>query len=666
MVFVQVALAVRGIQSIYTYSVDKSIYKIMSYVVVEFRSRIVSGVILGKVDNICFPLKKLKPIILLLDIITMNSDFYNIFIKKVVKYNILDLGCVMKMAIPISFNNYKKYITNTIDKEEYTQIINNLKLSEEQYKVYNTILSKINNFHAILLDGVTGSGKTAIFISVINDIIQNNSHSQALILLPEIMLTSNIIIHLRSILNFEIIEWNSSLTEKNKKINWYKIVSGKAKIIIGTRSALMLPYKNLRIIVVDEEHDSSYKQEVSPSYNARDMAILRAKIENIPVILSSATPSLETIYNVNNNKYIHLELKNRYGNIELPEINLIDMKLSDNKESLISEELYDAMNQALLNGYQVALFINKRGYCNVNICCDCGYRFNCPHCSICLTEHTKNTQKVLICHYCGFSKNKDLDCNMCGSENSIISYGFGIERITEEVIKRIPNYRIEMLSSDVIDSKDKRDKIMEDIMSKNVDIIIGTQIIAKGHNFPNLQLVGVLDGDNAFMRGGLRDAEHMYQLLHQVSGRSGRKLKRGKVFIQSYSSDNVLLKSLKEYDRTKFYEYEMNLRKEFNMPPFSKLLSIIITSKDMIKASNFSKKVAFNLYKITQNNNDDITILGPAPASIFIINSNYRYRILIKYSRSFNIWRLIHIYKKSLQIPNIINFKIDVDPINFN
>lgn len=537
-----------------------------------------------------------------------------------------------------------------------------VKLTKEQQKAADILCQKIDNgFSVTLLDGITGSGKTEVYFEAIAKTLENNK--QVLILVPEISLTSQWLSRFQKRFGVRPANWHSGLSVKERTDTWKAIIEGRVKVIVGARSSLFLPYTNLGLIVIDESHDHSFKQEDSVNYQGRDMAIVRAKIEHLPVILSTATPDLETLVNVDEGKYDCVKLNNRFANAVLPNINIIDLKKDKPQKgewgvSWISPTLVKALDENLKKGEQSVLFLNRRGYAPLLICRDCGHRIECPSCSAWLTEHKKSAK--LLCHHCGYFDEIPNKCPHCRSETGLTACGPGVERVTEEVVKRFPYAKIEMLSSDNASSFNAISKILEKMERKEIDILVGTQIIAKGHHFPDLTLVGIIDADLGLMGSDLRASEQTYQLLSQVAGRAGRGDKAGNVYLQTVYPENNVLKSLINNDRKSFIDFEKDSRRLLNYPPFGKLAAIIISGKNQKNVS----KIAAQLGNIAPNN-QYISVLGPAPAPLFLLRDNYRFRLLLKTTKNINIQKVLSEWIKMVNIPSSIKVEIDVDPYSF-
>jgi primosomal protein N' (replication factor Y) (superfamily II helicase) len=535
----------------------------------------------------------------------------------------------------------------------------NIHLSDNQQNVVNDLKDKItaNKFSATLLDGVTGSGKTEVYLSAIEELFKDES-AQILIMLPEIALTSQVVNRFERRFGFTPQTWHSGMTKSQKEKTWRKVNNGGTRLIIGARSALFLPYKNLKLIIVDEEHDNSYKQEEGVIYNARDMAVLRAKTEGFPIILASATPSIETMENVQSGKYELLHIPNRHGGAQMPDVDIIDMRTQKlDSKHFISRPLIEAIRKNIENGRQSLLFMNRRGYAPLVLCRTCGYRFKCEECSTWLVKHKYGAH--FMCHHCGYRRPEPKTCPECESEDSLVSCGPGVERIEEEVREYFPDSNIALMASDSLTHK-KMAELLDDILSNKIDIIIGTQVIAKGHHFPNLNLVGVIDGNLGLEGGDLRASERTYQLLHQVAGRAGREGRKGKVILQSYMPGNAVMQALKGWDRDGFVGAEMLSRNANSMPPFTRFAALIISGVEEAAVSALAR----NIVNAAPRSND-VRVLGPVPAPIFMLRGKFRYRILIKTARNINLQNFIRQMLGGVKVSSSVKVKIDIDPYNF-
>ncbi|MFQ3307661.1 MAG: primosomal protein N' (replication factor Y) [Candidatus Midichloriaceae bacterium] len=581
------------------------------------------------------------------------------FANWVSKYNMICLGSVVKMLL---LN--KKNLEYKIEDKHYQKLVNehdtHIELSDVQEEVANKIHEKsTDGFSTHLIQGETGSGKTEVYLEIAQKIL--NSGGQVLILLPEILLATQLLKRFKNRLKSCILaEWNSSLTPKKRAIVWHGVLNEKINIVIGARSALFLPFKNLKLIVIDEEHDTSFKQEEGVIYNARDMSIFRAKAGDFPILLSTATPSSETQYNVTNGKYIIYNLPKRYTGVLLPKVKIVNLDSNRaNQKNWISEELRDEIINCLDNGKLSMVFINRRGYSPLTLCKKCGEKFSCTNCEFYLVEHKKKNK--MICHYCGYTQETLIRCTKCDSEEKLLAIGPGIEKIEEELKDLFPTANIAVLSSDTINNFTKAEKIIGEIENKKYDIVLGTQIIAKGLNFPDLHLVGVIDADISLSGGDIRILERTFQLLYQVAGRAGRENDQGLVMLQSSFADNQLLQNLLNWDYTSFINTEIKKRAESFMPPISRLVLIRADSRDEEVLHSFMHYIA---QKAPCNKNVDI--MGPSPSPMYKVRNRYRYRIILRSEKNINIQKYIANWLNEIDIPSSIKLKIDIDPYNFN
>ncbi|MBR3502227.1 MAG: primosomal protein N' [Alphaproteobacteria bacterium] len=535
-------------------------------------------------------------------------------------------------------------------------------LTAEQQNAADLLCKKTEcGFSVTLLDGVTGSGKTEVYFEAVAKTLEKGK--QVLILVPEISLTTQWLNRFQKRFGVRPANWHSGLTIKERTDTWKAIIEGRVKVIVGARSALFLPYTNLGLIVIDESHDHSFKQEDVVNYQGRDMAIVRAKIEQFPLILSTATPDLETLVNVEDGKYDCVKLQSRYANATLPDIKIIDLKKDKPQKgewgiSWLAPSLVEALNNNLQSGEQSVLFLNRRGYAPLLICRDCGHRMQCPSCSAWLTEH-KNAGK-LMCHHCGYVDEIPSVCPHCMSADGLTACGPGVERIAEEVTHRFPQAKIDILSSDNATSFTAVSKIIAKMERREIDILIGTQIIAKGHHFPDLTLVGVVDADLGLMSSDLRAAEQTYQLLSQVAGRAGRGDKKGTVYVQTLHPENNVLKALLDNDRNEFMEFEQYSRRLLGYPPYGKLAALIISGANQQQTAN----VAAALGK-TAPHTDNVSVLGPAPAPLYLLRDKYRFRLLLKTTRNINIQQVLREWCAMVHIPSSVRVEIDIDPYSF-
>ena len=504
-------------------------------------------------------------------------------------------------------------------------------LNTEQLSAANELhqLMAQNEFSAVLLDGVTGSGKTEVYFEAIADAIRN--HKQVLILLPEIALTTTFLERFEQRFGAPPAEWHSGMNPKRREKVWRQVASGDVRVIAGARSALFLPFKNLGLIVVDEEHDSAYKQEDRVFYNARDMAVVRASINNIPVILASATPSIESRVNAERGRYKHIVLISRHGGAVLPELHPIDMRKNPPpRGSFLSPVLTKAMARNLERGEQSLLFLNRRGYAPLTLCRVCGHRFQCKNCTAWLVEH--RFRGTLQCHHCGHSERQPESCPSCGTFDHLVACGPGIERLAEETDRLFPDARIILLSSDMMGGVSRLRLELETIAKGEADIVIGTQLVAKGHNFPLMTLVGVVDADIGLNNADPRAAERTFQLLSQVTGRAGRAGGKSLGLLQTYQPDHPVIKAIATGDSKAFIQREIEVRKQAGLPPFGRLAGIIISGTDRRDSETHARAL-----RNAAPDHSEIMVLGPAEAPMALVRSRYRYRILVQAARNADI-----------------------------
>ncbi len=512
-------------------------------------------------------------------------------------------------------------------------------------------------YYAALLDGVTGAGKTEVYFEAVAEALRQGK--QALILLPEIALSNAFLDRFRQRFGCAPALWHSSLSPARRRNTWRGVAEGHTKVVVGARSALFLPYADLGAIVLDEEHDPAYKQEDGVIYHARDMAIVRAHLSKIPVILVSATPSLETMVNVWTGRYAHLHLPDRHGGAKLPDMHMIDMKKDKpDRQHFIAPSLKAALQANLEAGEQSLLFLNRRGYAPLTLCRTCGHRMECPRCTAWLVEHRRTGR--LQCHHCGYMASLPKKCSSCGEEDSLSACGPGVERILEEVKEYFPQARTIVLASDTAGTHEELSKILSDIREHQYDIIIGTQIIAKGHHFPDLTLVGVVDADLGLQGGDLRAAERTFQLLHQVAGRAGREALPGRVYLQTWLPGNKVMQALAAHDRDRFLEIEAHERETSHMPPYSRLAGIIVFGKDEQQVMD----MAIEAGKCAPQG-QGIQTLGPAEAPFYRLRGNYRRRLLVRADKNVNLQKSIEGWLAQLKVPSTVRISVDIDPQSF-
>ena len=513
-------------------------------------------------------------------------------------------------------------------------------------------------FAVDLLDGVTGSGKTEVYFEAIAETIRKGR--QSLILLPEIALTGQFLDRFAARFGTRPAEWHSELSPRRRARTFAAVAAGEVSVVVGARSALFLPYADLGLIVVDEEHDAVYKQEDSVHYHARDMAVVRARIADIPIVLSSATPSVETVVNARRGRYRRLALTQRFGGQQEPAIEAIDLKREGPPRGrFIAPRLAEEVNIALERGEQALLFLNRRGYAPLTLCRACGFRLNCPNCDAWLVDH--RFKRALVCHHCGFSMPQPSKCPKCETPDSFVACGPGVERLEEEVATLFPNKRVLVLSSDLVASLERMREEFRDISDGRIDIVIGTQLVAKGHHFPKLNLVGVVDADLGLGSGDPRAAERTFQLLHQVIGRAGREEGRGLGFLQTHQPEHPVMKALIAQDRKAFYDSEIDAREKAHYPPFGRLASLLVTGPEKGATESFARRLAALAPLDAQ-----VRVLGPAEAPLAVVRGRYRFRLMVKSARNFDLSGYLRDWMSAApKRDGGIKLDIDVDPQSF-
>jgi primosomal protein N' (replication factor Y) len=519
-------------------------------------------------------------------------------------------------------------------------------------------LAANGSFHVALLDGVTGSGKTEVYFEAVAETVRRGK--QSLILMPEIALTGQFLDRFARRFGVRPIEWHSELTPRTRARNFAAITAGEAPVVVGARSALFLPYADLGLIVVDEEHDQAYKQEDGTHYHARDMAVVRAHIARIPIILASATPSVETEVNARKSRYQRVLLASRFGGQHMPHIEAIDLRRAPPPRGrFISPELAEQVGLAIERREQALLFLNRRGYAPLTLCRACGHRFACTICDAWLVDH--RFRQRLVCHHCGFSMGRPPVCPNCAAAESLVAVGPGVERLQEEAASLFPEARSIVLSSDLITSIETMRAELTEIAEGRVDIIIGTQLVAKGHHFPRLNLVGVVDADLGLNNGDPRAAERTWQLLNQVVGRAGRDQGRGVGFLQTHQPEHPVIKALVACDREAFYASEIEARERTLYPPFGRLASLIVSAGDRPSAEGFARRLASSAPR-----HEHVQVLGPAEAPLAVIKGRYRFRLLLKSARGFDLsGYLRHWLAAGPKPKGNLKLEVDVDPQSF-
>jgi primosomal protein N' (replication factor Y) len=512
-------------------------------------------------------------------------------------------------------------------------------------------------FAPFLLDGVTGSGKTETYFEAIAESLRNAR--QTLVLLPEIALTEAFLRRFEDRFGAPPVVWHSSLKSTERRRAWRAIAAGTAQVVVGARSALFLPYASLGLIVVDEAHEVSFKQDDGVRYNARDVAVMRARFEAIPAILASATPALESLQMADSGVYQKLVLPARFGGAELPAITTLNLtEERPERGRWLAPRLVAALRDRLERGEQSLLFLNRRGYAPLTLCRHCGFRFQCPNCSAWLVEH--RLSRRLACHHCGHETVPPARCPECGEPDCLVACGPGVERIAHEVEELLPEARLAIVTSDTVNSPDKAAQFIAAAESGAIDVIVGTQLVTKGFHFPELTLVGVVDADLGLEGGDLRAAERTYQQIAQVAGRAGRGAKPGEVLIQTRHPGAAVIAALAAGDRDAFYAAETEARRHAGAPPFGRWAAIIVSSEDQAEAREAANRIG-----ATRPRLDDVMILGPAPAPLAQLRGRYRYRLLLNARRSAEVQQVIRDWLGALQFPQGVRIAIDVDPYSF-
>ena len=512
-------------------------------------------------------------------------------------------------------------------------------------------------FSVSLLDGVTGSGKTEVYLEAVAECLR--AGRQALVLLPEIALSAQWFDRFTHRFGVAPAVWHSDLSSRVRRTTWRAVDGGTAPVVVGARSALFLPFPNLGLIIVDEEHETAFKQEEGVVYHARDMAVVRARLCEAPAVLVSATPSLETVANVQAGRYRCLHLPERHGSAGMPEIVLVDQRASPPERGrFLSLPLVEAVRTAFAQGEQAMLFLNRRGYAPLTLCRACGHRVQCPNCTSWLVEH--RARKLLQCHHCGHAVPIPPACPVCGAEHSLTPVGPGVERITEEAAALFPEARTLVMASDTLPGPHASAEAARAIAAREVDLIIGTQIVAKGWHFPHLTLVGVVDADLGLSGGDLRAAERTVQLLHQVAGRAGRAEAPGRVLLQTFSPEHPVMQALLSGQLEAFMAREAAQRRPGNWPPFGRLAALIV-SADTAQAAD---TVAQDLGRAAPRG-DGILVLGPAPAPLSILRGRHRRRLLLKTRRDIPVQPLLRSWLAGVPVRGSVRVDVDVDPVSF-
>ncbi len=532
-------------------------------------------------------------------------------------------------------------------------------LSPEQAEAAASLRAAVasRTFSVTLLEGVTGSGKTEVYLEAMAECLRQGR--QVLVLLPEIALSSQWLERFESRFGVAPAVWHSDLSSRIRKITWAAAADGRAQVVVGARSALFLPFPDLGLVIVDEEHETSFKQEEGVVYNARDMAVVRARFCGAPALLVSATPSLESVANVDAGRYRHLTLHSRHGGASLPDVAAIDLRMHPPERGhFLAPPLVAAVREAIGRGEQAMLFLNRRGYAPLTLCRACGHRMHCPNCTAWLVEH--RARRLLQCHHCGHTIPIPEACPQCGAVHSLIPVGPGVERITEEAAEKFPDARVLVMASDTMPGPHAATEAARAISAREIDLIIGTQIVAKGWHFPHLTLVGVVDADLGLAGGDLRAAERTVQLLHQVGGRAGRAEAPGRVLLQTFSPEHPVMQALIAGDLAAFMAREAAMRRPGHWPPYGRLAALIVSAGDMEVAD----RLARDLGQAAPRGNG-LEVLGPAPAPLSILRGRHRRRLLLKTRRDVAVQPILRDWLARVKVPHGARVDVDVDPVSF-
>ena len=532
------------------------------------------------------------------------------------------------------------------------------KLTDDQAEAAASLAGAIGHgFDPVLLDGVTGSGKTEVYFEAIAECLR--AGRQTLVLLPEIALTEPFLKRFQARFGCAPVAWHSDLRSSQRRRAWRAIASGEAKVIVGARSSLFLPYRNLGLIVVDEAHEPSFKQEEGVQYHARDVAVMRGKFEDIPVVLSSATPAIETRNMVELGRYRELKLAARFAGATLPEIRAIDLTQDPPERGRwLAPSLVAELEVNLAAGDQSLLFLNRRGFAPLTLCRHCGHRFQCPNCTAWMVEH--RLTRRLACHHCGHVMPPPKACPECGEEDSLVACGPGVERIADEVAELFPVARTAIVTSDTIWSPTKAAEFVAAMEAREIDIVVGTQLVTKGYHFPNLTLVGVVDADLGLQGGDLRAAERSFQQIQQVAGRAGRGDKPGRVLVQTHDPEAPVIAALVGGDVAGFYAAETEARREAAMPPFGRLAAIIVSAEDSAEAEAVARRIGQ-----AAPNVEGMAVFGPAPAPLAMLRGRHRQRLLVHAARALDVQDVIRDWLGSLEWNHKVRVAVDVDPYSF-
>ncbi len=653
--YLNVALPVA--KTSFTYQ-TKTVLPVGQVVVAPFRNKLLPGVVIETEVTLPSGVKNIKPIHEVLNFI-IDPTIVS-FIQWIAAYTVSPLGLVAKMLLVSKIEkmhslNQDNESTNTHLTVHYHPPV----FSEEQKDAATLLTSAVKkeSFQTLVLDGVTGSGKTEVYFHAVDQALQIEKN--VLILLPEINLSSAWLNRFEQRFKIKPLVWHSRLSIKKRQDNWNALFKTSNYVMVGTRSALVLPHTKLGLIVVDEAHDQSFKQETQVIYSARDMALKLAQLSKCPAVLSSATPSLETWLNIKRNRYTHIQLKSRHKATR-PSFSIIDLKKTPlAKDHYLTAPLKQRMKEVLERKEQVLLFINRRGYAPTTLCTACGSSLSCPLCDVSLTYHKSLNR--LLCHCCNHKQILPTACSVCEQEDTFRAYGPGVEKVAEEATNIFPDHTVQIMTSDTLSSQKKAETLFNALSTNEAHIVVATQSMSKGHHFPNITLVAVLDANFEQNSYDPRSTEQAFQLLEQVAGRAGRGAKKGEVYIQSYQPDHYALKAVIENQRDFFVKQALLEREELFLPPFSRLSAIIISGPERLNVRSYAYALK-NLWP----DNSEIKLLGPSLAPISKIQNKERWRFLLISKKEVYHQQIIKNWLSKNVMSSSISIKVDIDPLNFS
>ncbi len=649
----------------FTYATD-AVLAPGTLVLVPLGPRLVVGAVWDDAVDATVPSRRLRTVSAVLDRPPLPEDLRK-FVDWVAHYTLAKRGDVLALGLKASLlaepkAGRKTYSFGAGSAAQAAQGLNAGQvpaLSAAQAAAAAALRAAVRarSFGVTLLDGVTGSGKTEVYVEAVAECVA--AGRQALVLLPEIALSVQVLQRFAQRFGAAPAVWHSELTPAVRRETWRAVAAGGAPVVVGARSALFLPFPDLGLVVVDEEHESAFKQEDGVMYHARDMAVVRARLAAAPGVLVSATPSLETVENAKSGRYGLLELPARHGGASLPVVQAVDMREAPPPRGrFLSPVLVAAMREVLGRGEQAMLFLNRRGYAPLTLCRHCGHRMACPNCTAWLVEHKSRSR--LICHHCGHGVAVPEDCPACGAKESFAAIGPGVERIAEEVAMLFPDVPCLVMASDVITGPKEAAAAARRIAERDVDIIIGTQMVAKGWHFPGLTLVGVVDADSGLGGGDLRAGERTVQMLHQVAGRAGRAAVPGMVMLQTYAPDHKVIQALLSGRLAAFMAQEAQERRPGHWPPYGRLAALIVSALDEAMADNVARALA----RVAPRG-PGIEVLGPAPAPFALLRGRHRRRLLMKTKREVNVQTVLRDWLAQVEVPRSVRIEVDVDPVSF-